>query len=312
MTDVTGEEGQTLEVDATITNNGDTQDTQDVELEIINSSGEVVDTKSITLDESQDTSDTWTWQTEDGDEGTYTARIQSDDDSDSITVEVVAEGVDITNEWTFSEGSGSTVDDSEGDNDGTLVGSTWQSDSDSVEGYHVELDPNPDYLEVDDQQQFTALDDFSAFMAFRMEHGESNNHGFMGVYSTDGDNRCWRIGKEDDDYRVITSDDGSSVNDNYLTHGLSENTWHTVAVVRDASSGEIEVFEDGNSVGTITAHSGTLADIDQPLTFGSHNIGSSGTDNHLEGQMDYCVFARDTQWDGADVQELHETIPRFS
>ena len=84
------DEGQFLDVDTTIENTGLDEGTQDVKLLI---DGTVEDRWSnLYLDKGRSVNTTFSWDTESGDAGTYTATVESDDDSDSTGVEVQTPG----------------------------------------------------------------------------------------------------------------------------------------------------------------------------------------------------------------------------
>ena len=84
------EEGDPLEVTATIENTGDAADEQPVRLLI---SGTEKATATVSLGPGERTTRTFTWQTEAGDAGTHLALVYSEDEGDSeyVTVEGVCE-----------------------------------------------------------------------------------------------------------------------------------------------------------------------------------------------------------------------------
>ena len=82
------QEGDILTVDYSADNTGDAQDTQDIRLEI-DSVQEDVD-PDVMLAGGASTTGTLEWDTTDEDEAEYTATVLSDDDSDSVTVEIEA------------------------------------------------------------------------------------------------------------------------------------------------------------------------------------------------------------------------------
>lgn len=79
-------EGETLTVRPTVTNRGDREATQQVELSI-NGTG-VVDTRSLTLAASESEQLALSWDTASGDAGNYTAAVATENDSDSAPVTV--------------------------------------------------------------------------------------------------------------------------------------------------------------------------------------------------------------------------------
>jgi len=80
------QEGDILTVDYSADNTGDAQDTQDIRLEI--DSVEEDRDPDITLLGAQSTTGTLEWDTTNEDVATYTATVLSDDDTDSVTVEI--------------------------------------------------------------------------------------------------------------------------------------------------------------------------------------------------------------------------------
>ena len=110
-------EGDILTVDYNADNTGEAQDTQDIRLEI--DSVEEDRDSDITLLGAQSTTGTLEWDTTNEDETTYTATVLSDDDTDSVTVEIEAAIPDtevyLHDDWgdnqltTDREGSGTTT-----------------------------------------------------------------------------------------------------------------------------------------------------------------------------------------------------------
>ena len=78
-------EGETLSVDATIENTAGIAATQDVTLEI---DGTIRDTKAVSLGGEDSTDVILEWDTEEGDAGTFSAIVASDDDDDTTDVSV--------------------------------------------------------------------------------------------------------------------------------------------------------------------------------------------------------------------------------
>ena len=80
------EVNETLDVNTTIENTGTETATQTVEMEIDNQSR---DSASVTLDGNSSTSITLQWTPEDSDVGTHTATVSSDDDFDTVEIDVL-------------------------------------------------------------------------------------------------------------------------------------------------------------------------------------------------------------------------------
>lgn len=91
--------GADFQADVTIQNTGGSQDQQTVEL-LVDSI--VEDSITRTLDDGVSTTETLTWPTSSTDSGTYNGVVQSDDDSESFTIEVSDSGVSVTIDSTNS------------------------------------------------------------------------------------------------------------------------------------------------------------------------------------------------------------------
>ena len=148
------QEGDILTVDYSADNTGDAQDTQDIRLEI--DSVEEDRDSDITLLGAQSTTGTLEWDTTNEDETTYTATVLSNDDTDSVTVEIEAaipdsgdfpESDSIESYWIIDDNN-STVVDEVGDNDGTVVGGNWQSEDDLATDFSLFLNDDSDRIET--------------------------------------------------------------------------------------------------------------------------------------------------------------------
>ena len=85
-------EGQTLEVDYTVTNTGEIEDTQDIEFTVEDEDGDIVRSvtdNDVTIDPGETYDETFTWTTDGEDAGEYEAIVTSEDDEDSVTVTVI-------------------------------------------------------------------------------------------------------------------------------------------------------------------------------------------------------------------------------
>ena len=123
------QEGDILTVDYSADNTGDAQDMQDIRLEI-DSVQEDVD-PDVMLSGGASTTGTLEWDTAGEAETTYSATVLSDDDSDSVTVEIESAIPDSVENQYFSTDTAQADpwDDMVGDNDLPAFGSpTIQSD----------------------------------------------------------------------------------------------------------------------------------------------------------------------------------------
>ena len=145
------EEGETLNVDYFVDNTGGVEDTQDIRLEIDNTQ-EDVDT-GVTLDSGTSTTGTLQWDTTNESGDTYSATVLSDDDSDSVTVEIEGDAIpdsEADHQWNYEEGSGTVVSDSIGSLDLDYSGISQWDPSAGARDTHAVLDGVDDGANIGD------------------------------------------------------------------------------------------------------------------------------------------------------------------
>ncbi|WP_336002027.1 carboxypeptidase regulatory-like domain-containing protein [Halorientalis halophila] len=117
-------EGETLTVDATVTNNGEEAGTQTVELDV---AGGVQDSTEVSLDAGASTDVSLTWTTASGDAGDYTATVSSDNDSETAAVTVNEPVTTGTIAGTVTDAGGSAIE-------GATVTADGQSTTTAADG----------------------------------------------------------------------------------------------------------------------------------------------------------------------------------
>ncbi|WP_172824898.1 carboxypeptidase regulatory-like domain-containing protein [Halorientalis sp. IM1011] len=100
-------EGETLTVDATVENTGESAGTQTVELNV---AGSVQDSQEVDLDAGGSEDVSLSWTTAEGDAGNYTATVSSENDSASTDVTVTESVTTGTIEGTVTDDSGSAIE----------------------------------------------------------------------------------------------------------------------------------------------------------------------------------------------------------
>jgi len=128
-----------------------------------------------------------------------------------------------------------------------------------------------------------------------------------GKYSSGGNQRSWTYTYEDSggtkQFHVRTSANGSTVSEGTLATTLNASTWYHLAFAYDASAGDIEVFVNGSSVGTITGLNNSLFNSSGAFEIGTFN---NGDGNSTNGQFDsYLSYAADL--DSTQVAALYTT-----
>lgn len=138
------EEGSELDVTATIENTGIDQGDQTVTFDI---NGSQEDSASLQIDGGSAVTETFRWSTTNGDKGTHTAEVSSDDDSKTVSVEVTVDKPDVDVLTTSGKNDAVRVDDWEV--------SAGEADLDSVE---IEV-IDPDTGNVEGTQTYTVSGD---------------------------------------------------------------------------------------------------------------------------------------------------------
>lgn len=141
------EEGSELDVTATIENTGIDQGDQTVTLDI---DGSQQDSASLQIDGGDSVTETFRWSTTNGDKGTHTAEVSSDDDSKTVSVEVTVDKPDVDVLTTSAKNDAVRVDDWEV--------SAGEADLDSVE---IEV-IDPDTGTVEASKSYTSVSGTSA------------------------------------------------------------------------------------------------------------------------------------------------------
>ena len=242
------EEGETLNVDYLVDNTGGVEDTQDIRLEIDNTQ-EDVDT-GVTLDSGTSTTGTLQWDTTNESADTYSATVLSDDDSDSVTVEIEGAAIpdsglnhqyDAT-KLDFNDGDTVTIWADESGNANDLddgPGATYRDDG--INGQpSVRFDGTDDYLDGPDPSIDTPITIFAVVECL------SNGSVVVGYRSDEFANYEFR--DSEDKWRWAT------VDGQVFASGDISSSLHTVVV----DGTDTFIREDGSQTGS---GDGTLTDI---------------------------------------------------
>lgn len=95
-------------------------------------------------------------------------------------------------------------------------------------------------------------------------------------------------------FRIYMMNSASEIGWDDLNHDLGTATWHHVAAVYDASAGEVEIFVDSSSVGTMTGLVTNIKDSVAIFCIGSY---LNGTINFFDGKIDDVRIWNDIRTD---------------
>jgi len=220
--------------------------------------------------------------------GTYTIKINGQELNIKVTDSVIIPD-SVDNFWPMNDDSTFLKDTKSGRNL-SLTGGSWSGDV-------LELDGDNDFAS-NGNTYFDALEDFSLFGWFRRDGNA--NRAFAGSYDTSGNNRSWWIGSSDSFINVNTSDDGANFERHNFPTNLSTDTWYSFAVSRDSSSGEVDVWRDATSLGSVNLDSGILYDNQKGIFIGQRSDGA-----FFDGNLRAFAFAKNHIYTDGEVQTLH-------
>ena len=290
------QEGDILMVDYSADNTGDGQDTQDIRLEI--DSVEEDRDSDITLLGAQSTTGTLEWDTTDEAEAEYTATVLSDDDSDSVTVEIEdaipdsgllhdydAQSIDA------DDGDSITLwQDSHGSND--LSGGSPTFDESAINGH-----PALDWDGVDDSLSGNIFDHGSDILTYSFhvvyDYADTGDDNF--IFATgDGDGINFRVDSSDE-ISVGISGIGSD------NSGVASPNEPTVVSIK-SDGNDHYLLVNGTDHGTFDRRS----DQDEPTN--SSFVGSDwDSDRNWDDLIGRILWYEVEQTD-EDFNDTHETL----
>jgi hypothetical protein len=194
------------------------------------------------------------------------------------------------NNWTFDEGSGTTVHD-EGDNknDGTITGATWKNESECKTGKCLSFDGTDDQVSSNGNVDLSGTNKVSTSFWFKFATSDSTARIVL-EHSTDfNSNNAFMIDHSDSGVDGnFTLADKCSINYNliYTDNSYGDNQWHHFVGVIDRSLGINQnfIYIDGQIVPVTQSYNYNCNEnfSSYPLYLGSR----SGSNNDYTGQID--------------------------
>jgi len=174
--------------------------------------------------------------------------------------------------WKFDEGSGSTAADSWDNNDGTVNGATWTTDSQQG-GYALSFDGTDDVVDVPNNSNLEP-DNVSVSVWIKTS-GSAGDY----IYKKEVGSTFNKINLISDNTVRATMSAGGGTVDLDSTTSVGDGSYHHICMTYDGS--EFELFIDGSSKATDTSLSG-------PCDYTQENIiiGNNGFSNSFSGIID--------------------------
>lgn len=288
MADITGEEGQTLEVSYQIDNTGSSSDTQDINL-LVDGTQEDSDT-GVTVAAGGSQTGTLSWVTQSGDAGTYTVSVESADSSASFSAEVINTGpatIDSFEDQDFAEytdyGSGGLTTGTTFVTDGTygmeISRDAALSSILSLSGLNYYPKPG-DTWRFDIRFSSTSTNIYHPFLLQNNNGATSGQQGF-------------RANIEAANQRLKLEKDGNTMTLATQSVTINADTDYTAEISINESTGEI-TFRLLDSTGTeLASVSATDADASSGGAYDStYGIGFAQNDTSNSGSTTYIDYVR--------------------
>ena len=296
------QEGDILTVDYSADNTGDAQDTQDIRLEI-DSVQEDVD-PGVMLGGGASATGTLEWDTTGEAEAEYTATVLSDDDSDSVTVQIESAIPDSADYYVpFSEGTGTTASPEVGSLDINLNnGGAWENNEDYDGGTAPTFGGSDTWI-TDGVGSFNTSE-FSVGLWVKIDAADGASP-IVQPHTDDGvPSNGWQIESESEgSFRFRLRDDGDSGQVN-ISYSTSE--WYFVALAIDGGQAEAYVFDD-NSLVSSESISGSRGSIGSDSNLSG--AGRTDIDRYIEGVQD-SLFTANSKLTQSELEEWRDVAPR--
>jgi len=289
------EEGETLTVDAVVTNPNEHQDEQAVDFRI---NGTVVDRRTVTLDAGEATSVTFTASTHGLAPGTHFVSVFTREFGDIAAFTVAEPAVSpaetptpdeedgdlqagLVGSWTFDEGEGTTAVDSSGnDNTGTIHGANW---TDGEFGSALEFDGQDDYVNVSTDASVTDGNFTVSLWAKTPSNASGNNPAAISM----GRPENW----SNDLFILYIGDNANTENNGVriwwegttLTwdENVTDGEWRHLVLTKEGQ--DLALYENGEQVATGSTNTNTWNSTF--VGIGAANNSGSIT-QHYRGQLD--------------------------
>jgi hypothetical protein len=208
----------------------------------------------------------------------------------------------VTNQWQWNEGSGTTLNDAVGGTSATLNGGTWQSDSSSEGGYHINFDGTDDNWTTDSavglngsemtMLQWVNMDSLDSSNARLLEYGDSSSDNVVQVVTTG------------DGFTVYYYSNGSYNDSGMSVGGLSTGQWYLLAFVgRSNDDADLYVYKSDSLAGSASGSFSRDFLPDSKLQGMSRRDGSAPGD----GQADAPAISNDTAMSQSEIEQYRDS-----
>jgi len=213
----------------------------------------------------------------------------------------------LLHEWTISEGSGTTVEDSAGSNDLSVSGATWEAGSNFYDGQGLDHDGNDDESIGSYVTEVASGNPFTVFLSTRVDSIPSNGFGiYLTNTSGSGGSSASGVGIGIDTRPTTQVIAGGTYNGSSFTAtdstevgSLTAGNQITIFYTDTGSTSTlyVDLSSDGQNNGGTTATGG-----------GGFSLGSDGAGEYSDITPGY-VALWDRVLDSSERQAVHEAMP---
>ena len=208
----------------------------------------------------------------------------------------------VTNRWPMDEGSGSTLGDDQGSQSASLVGGSWESDSQAVGGYRTSYGGTDGYWETDSAFGVNGQE-YTGMTWIRLPTIESTRHWLA---AEDGNGRNgWAIGTDgNNDLRLVHTTSTFQVATT-VSVSLSTDTWYFVAAAGNGDSGTLYIY-DNNQLLNSGSGSASRTQQDNPL----EGMRKKDSGDFTTGKQDAPAVSTTTEMTQTEIEDYWKATQR--
>jgi len=290
--------GETLTVDASLTNSGTDSDTQTITLDVDNGVGQV-DSSLEAAQGGASKTVPLSWAVPSGQtEQDYQATVASADDSASQTVTVGIATLGDT-QYHTDAGSGSTLTDELGTVDATISGATWQTGTGITNAY-LSFDGTDDGWSTNAQQDVSKFTVAAWVRVDAFDLADTILSAGGGV--TAGDNG-FELMVEGTDGELLTgyAAGGNADAFNGATPFVTAGNWGFAGLIYDGADSRLITFDTSQELADVTD---TVSSNERPTGSEVYRGGRAGDGDHFNGALDFVMLNFGSTLSKSDLKTL--------
>jgi len=205
------------------------------------------------------------------------------------------------NRWTISEGSGTTVGDSIGNNDVSLSGPTWESVSDAQDGSELSFDGSDDSATGSTVSEVGVGNQFSVGLTVQVDSLTSDQTILTHVKSSSD---RFTIGVDASASEIVAQAFDGAFTDPQTLGTDSETGRFRLLVTYDLVNDNIQIYKNANAAGASFGGEAGINSGETGLIWGDRGLG----DANYGGDLDDVIFYNEIL-SNSDIQADYDLQP---